>query len=186
MNQPPVNNQNFPRKVPRRAGKARPLPLIPWSFLAFTLVLHVFVGLLLAVFSPPFWVWPLAFGGTLLQTVVLAGPRALSSLKGFWILLSRWVTCLGTAMSVVALAVGVGYGGTSDIDAIRIGATGTGLIMTNLGVLLLTAVCSLLIAYVGDRLLMGGMGRARCSLCIQSFCFLGLFLGGALGLAIAS
>ena len=185
MNQPPFNHQNSSARVPRRVGKARPLPLMPWSFLVLALVLHIFVGVLLSVFSPPFWVWPLAFAGTLLQAIMFAGPKALSSLQGWWILLSRFVTCVGVALSVVALAVAVGYGGSNDIDSIQIMKTGLGLLFVNLGVLLLTAGCSLLIAHIGDRLLMG-MGRARSSLCVLSFCFLGLFFGGALGLAIAS
>lgn len=158
---------------------------IPWSLLALTLTLHAVLGLLLSVFSPPYWVWPIAFGGTFIQTFVLAGPRALSSLKGKWLFLSRFVTCLGVALTVVALAIAVGFGGTSDIDNIRFSRIGLVLFFINLGVLLLTASCSLLIAYIGDRLL-AGMGRIRCSVFILSFCFLGLLIGGAFGLAIAS
>lgn len=172
-------------KIPKRVGKARSGTETPWPLLLLVLALHGVVGLLLAVFSAPFWVWPLAFGGTLLQAVVLAGPRALSSLQGMRIWLSRLVTCLGIAMAVVALAVAVGYAGTNDIDEIQFVQTGLALLFINLGVLGLTAVCSLLIAQVGDRLLKQ-MGRVRSSSYILSFCFLGLFLGGALGLAIAS
>lgn len=149
------------------------------------LLLHGVTGLWLSVFSPPFWVWPLAFAGTLLQAVVLAGPRALSSLNGIRILLSRGVTCLGVACSVVALAIAVGYGGTADIDDVQFVQTGLVLLSINLGVLVLTALCSLLIASIGDRLL-SGMSHTRCSLYLLSFCFLGLFFGGALGLAISN
>ena len=158
---------------------------VPWSLLALGLILHGIVGLLLSVFSPPYWVWILAFAGTLVQTLALAGPRALASLKGAWILVSRLITCLGTALSVVALGIAVGFGGTVDIDQIEFFRFGLALLSTNLGVLLLTAVCSLLIAYTGDRLL-AHMGRGRCSLSVMSVCFLGLFIGGTLGLAIAS
>ena len=157
---------------------------IPWPWLTLALVLHGVVGLLLSVFSPPFWVWPLAFAGTLIQSTVLAGPKALSAFQGFQILLSRAVTCLGTALSVVALAIAVGFGGTADIDSIQFAQTGLALFAINLGVLLLTAVCSFLIAYLGDRLLLE-MGRGRSSSIILSFCLLGMFAGGALGLAIA-
>ncbi len=160
------------------------MKVFPWSLLALTTVLHAVLGLLLAVFSPPYWVWPLAFGGTLIQACALAGPRALSSLKGIWILLSRFVTCIGVALSVVALAIAVGFGGTADIDAIRFSQIGLVLFLINLGVLLLTACCSLLIAYLGDRLL-AGMGRIRCGSLILSFCYLGMFIGGAFGVAIA-
>ncbi|NEZ64105.1 hypothetical protein D0962_15125 [Leptolyngbyaceae cyanobacterium CCMR0082] len=86
---------------------------------------------------------------------------------------------------MVALAVAVGFGGTNNIDDIRFGPMGMTLFFVNLGVLVLTAVCSLLIAHVGDRLL-AGMGRIRCSLALLSVCLLGLFIGGAFGLAIAS
>lgn len=185
MNNQSLNHQSLPGKVPKRVGKARSRGMTPWSLLILALVLHAVVGLFLSVFAPPFWVWPLAFGGTLLQAVMLAGPRALSALKGVWILLSRFVTCGGTALSVVALAVAVGYGGTANIDDINFTQTGLVLLLINLGVLVLTALCSLLIAQIGDRLL-AVMGRTRCSLYILSFCFLGLFVGGALGLAIAS
>lgn len=88
-------------------------------------------------------------------------------------------------MSVVALAIAVGYGGTANIDDIRLVSTGFAVFFINLGVLLLTALCSLLVAHIGDRLLVS-MSRARCGICILGFCFLGLFFGGALGLAIAS
>ena len=158
---------------------------IPWPILSLLLVLHGVVGLLLSIFSPPYWVWPLAFGGTLLQSILLAGPRALSSLTGWRVFLSRGATCLGTALSVVALAIAVGFGGTSDIDAIQFSRMGLSVFFINLGVLLLTALCSLLIAHVGDRMLKE-MGRTRCSLTVVSFCFFGLFIGGVLGLAIAA
>lgn len=171
--------------MPKRVGRARIETGLPWSLLTLVMVLHMGVGLFLSVFSPPFWVWPIAFGGTLLQTLALAGPEALSSFKGIRILLSRWLTCLGVGLSVVALAVAVGFGGTSDIDQIQFAQTGLTLFFVNLGVLVLTAGCSLLIAYIGDRML-ATMGRLRSSLSVMSVCFLGLFIGGAFGLAIAS
>lgn len=180
-----MNNQPLNRPIPKRVGEARPVMGIPWPLLSLVLILHGVVGLLLSVFSPPYWVWPMAFAGALLQSILLAGPRALSALTGWRILLSRWATCVGTALSVVALAIAVGFGGTSDIDMIQFTSMGLGLFFVNFGVLLLTAMCSLLIAYVGDRMLKE-MGRTRCSLTIVSFCFFGLFIGGGLGLAIAS
>ncbi len=185
MNNQSLNNQGFPKNAPKRVGRPRFVVGKPWWWLILVLVLHTVVGIFLSVFSPPSWVWPLAFGGTFIQAVVLAGPRALSSLKGFQILLCRFVTCVGTALSVVALAVAVGFGGTDDIDRIQFSQTGLALLLINLGVLVLTATCSLMIAHAGDRLL-AGMGRGRCSLFVLSFCFLGLFIGGMLGLAIAS
>ncbi|MEM9163849.1 MAG: hypothetical protein AAGC54_12375 [Cyanobacteria bacterium P01_F01_bin.4] len=184
-----INNQslNDPRFLkqppPRRTGKPQRSSGFPWSLMVM-LVAHGVAGLLLSVFKPPFWVWPLGFVGTFIQAILLAGPMALSSLGGWRILLCRWGTCMGVAMSVVALAVAVGYGGTNDIDAIRFGATGLALALINIGVLLLSALCSLLIARTGDQLL-PRMGRLRCSMCVLSFCFLGLFLGGATGLLIA-
>ncbi|MGD1948635.1 MAG: hypothetical protein ACFB14_03200 [Leptolyngbyaceae cyanobacterium] len=185
MSNQPFNHRKFPTRVPRRVGSARPVTEPPWSLLTLMLVLHGVVGLFLSAFSPPFWVWPAAFGGTLIQALALAGPRALSSLEGIQILLSRALTCVGTALSVVALGVAVGFSGTSDIDSIEFVQIGFVLFFINLGVLLLTAGCSLLIAYVGDRLL-PDMGRLRCNASILSVCFLGLFIGGAFGLAIAS
>lgn len=169
----------------KSVGNSRRRTGIPWPLLGVTLVLHTVVGILLSVFSPPYWVWPIAFGGTFIQCFFLAGPIALSSFRGFRIILARAVTCLGTALSVVALGIAVGFGGTNDIDSIRFAETGIELFATNLGVLVLTAVCSLLIAYIGDRLL-SEMGRFSSSLFILSFCFLGMFIGGALGVAIAS
>ena len=182
MNTPPSHNQKR-LKVPRPVGQSQ--SATPWAWLALVMVLHIGVGLLLSIFSPPFWVWPLAFTGTLVQALALAGPKALAVLKGFRILLLRALTCLGVGLSVVALAVAVGFGGTADIDSIQFVQTGLSLFFINLGVLVLTAGCSLLIAYVGDRML-ANMGRIRSSLSILSICFLGLFVGGAFGLAIAS
>ncbi len=183
MNNRPLNHQSI--KGPRPVGHAPRVTGPPWSLLTLVMVLHVGVGIFLSVFSPPFWVWLLAFGGTLLQTLALAGSEALSSFKGVRILLSRWLTCLGVGLSVVALAVAVGFGGTADIDQIQFAQTGLALFFVNLGVLVLTAGCSLLIAHVGDRLLVI-TGRIRSSLSVMSVCFLGLFIGGAFGLAIAS
>lgn len=185
MSKQPLNNQNFPFKDLRRRGRVQRSATPPWLLIALVIALHMVAGIFLSVFSPPFWVWPLAFGGTFIQTLALAGPEALSSLKGFRIILCRSLTCLGTALSVVALAVAVGFGGTNNIDDIRFGQIGMTLFFVNLGVLVLTAVCSLLIAHVGDRLL-AGMGRVRSSLTLLSVCLLGLFIGGAFGLAIAS
>ncbi|MEM8611988.1 MAG: hypothetical protein AAGF93_08210 [Cyanobacteria bacterium P01_H01_bin.105] len=184
MNNRPLNNRNFLPKRPRRVRPAR-LNAMPWLLLLVVVALHLVVGLLLSLFSPPFWVWPLAFLGTLIQAIALAGPRALSSLQGVRILLCRALTCLGVGMSVVALAVAVGFGGSADIDSIQFSQTGLTLFFVNFGVLVLTAGCSVLIAHVGDRLL-AGSGRVRCSLAVMSVCFLGLFVGGAFGLAIAS
>lgn len=184
MNNQPLNNQQRPLRVPRPAVNYRNAAT-PWSLLMLIVVLHIVVGIFLSAFSPPFWVWPLAFGGTVIQATTLAGPRVLSSLKGVRILLCRFLTCLGVGLSVVALAVAVGFGGTNDIDNIQFAQTGLALFFVNLGVLLLTAFCSLIVAHAGDRLLVV-MGRVRCSLTILSVCFLGLFIGGAFGLAITS
>ncbi|ESA33215.1 hypothetical protein N836_22755 [Leptolyngbya sp. Heron Island J] len=182
MNIPPSNHQKR-LKVPRRFGQTQ--SGVPWPWLMLVMALHIGVGLFLSMFSPPFWVWPLAFAGTLIQALALAGPKALSAFKGIRILLLRFLTCLGVGLSVVALAIAVGFGGTADIDNIQFVQTGLTLFFVNLGVLVLTAGCSVLIAYVGDRML-ANMGRIRSSLSVLSVCFLGLFVGGAFGLAIAS
>ncbi|NEP54429.1 MAG: hypothetical protein F6K65_38810 [Moorea sp. SIO3C2] len=184
MNNQPLDSSPTLSPSNRRVGKARPT-ITPWGLMGLNLVFHGVMGLLLSIFSPPFWVWPLAFMGTLLQTVALAGPRALSVLAGVQILGVRFITCIGTALVVVGLAIAVGFGGTADIDSIHIPGTGLAILAINLGVLLLVATCSLLIARIGDLMLVQ-MGRTRVSLAILSVCFFGLFAGGALGLAIAS
>ena len=129
MNNRPLNNQNFAPKSAKRVAHTRP-DATPWVLLILVVALHLTVGLLLSIFSPPAWVWPLAFGGTFIQAVALAGPRALSSLRGVRILLCRSFTCLGVGLSVAGLAVAVGFGGSADIDSIQFSQTGLTLFLS--------------------------------------------------------
>ncbi len=82
---------------------------------------------------------------------------------------------------MVALAIATGYGGTEDIDAISLQQTAINIVGTAFGTLVLTAVCAIVGARTGDRLV-GRFGRVRSALVLASVCFSGLFIGGLVGL----
>jgi hypothetical protein len=168
-------------KVSRRQHRGPRL----WPWLLLSVVMYAIAGLLLSAFSSPYWVWPIALVSTLLQALALAGPQALQGLtrwRAGWAIL---VGCLGSGGLVVALAIAVGYAGTDDIDAMQIGATAVEVFLVNLGVLLLTATCTIIGARTGDQLL-NLFNRTRSILLLASVCFLGLFLGGLVGLTLAA
>ena len=168
-----------------RLMKGRARASIPWQWLIIVAVLHGIAGLLLAVFSAPLFLWPLALIAILLQTACLAGPVALGRRQRYPALLNRLVFYVGATLAAIVLAVGVGYGGTADIDEIRLGSLALGIAAANLGVVLLSACCSLLIAYLGDRLV-PRLGPGRSGLLLLLLCYLGLAVGGITGVAIAT
>lgn len=145
------------------------------------ILVYAIAGLMLVAFLPPAWVWGMALAGTFMQCLALAGPQSL-------LRLSRWkawwavrLSCLGAGLLMVALAIAIGYGGTNDIDSISLQQTAINIVGTAFGTLVLTALCSIVGASAGDRLV-SRMGRGRSCLLLASICFSGLFLGGLIGL----
>jgi hypothetical protein len=183
-NQRPVSGQSLGRSS-RRRSSYRSLPgALPGKSLGLLVFTYAISGLFLSVFMPPFWVWPLALGGTLLQALAMAGPQALLQL-------SRWqargavlLGSLGAGCLVVALAIATNYAGTDNIDEITLGETAFAVFALTLLALLLTFFCALLSAKVGDSLL-GRFDRTRSGLMVAGGGFLGLFVGGIVGIALA-
>ncbi|MEL6139417.1 MAG: hypothetical protein AAFR42_18670 [Cyanobacteria bacterium J06628_6] len=180
--QPPKPNPK-PNAVPTaRPRRRRNESAMPWRMMGLSLLLYAIAGLLLAAFSPPYWVWPLALVGTLLQCLTLAGPQSL-------LLLSRWkawwavrVSCIGSAALLVAVAIATGFGGTNDIDTIELRQTAFNIVGVSLGSIVLVFACTLAGARTGDQLV-ALFGRGRSGLMLTGVCFLGLFIGGLIGIA---
>ena len=175
--QPPPPNAASPRP-PRRL---RTLAM-PWRALVLSMLVYAISGLLLVAFYPPYWVWPMALAGTLMQCLALAGPQALQLLsraKAWW---AVRLSCLGAGLLLVALGIAVGYGGPDDIDAISLQQTATTIAGSALGTFVLTFICAFVSARAGDRLV-SLHGRGRSSLMLAGVCFSGLFLGGLIGMA---
>ncbi len=138
----------------------------------------------MASFPAPAWIWNLAIGGTLLQAVALAGPKALS--RSPWLRSNLWLllSLLGSLALTLAIAIALGYGGTDNIDEIEIGKTAFQVIQMGLLAFFLSALIAVFTAALGDRLL-ASFKRSQTSLIVAALGVLGLGLGGLLGMLLA-
>ncbi|MEO0459052.1 MAG: hypothetical protein AAF152_21065 [Cyanobacteria bacterium P01_A01_bin.114] len=158
---------------------------MPWPAIGGSVLFYGLAGLLLGSVSPPYWVWPLAMGGTLMQALSLTGPQSLSGLTWPQIVRVGLLARLGSVLLVVALAIAANFANTDDFDSIKLGSTALTVIGASLIAILLTVLCTGVAMKTGDRLVTL-FGRARSSLMLAGVCFLGLFLGGLIGLSVAT
>jgi hypothetical protein len=183
--QPPVSGQSSGRPTRRHSRAAYSPNVLPGKLMSLMVGIYAIAGLFLSVFMPPFWVWPLALGGTFLQALALAGPQALLQLTRWQARGAVLLGSLGAGCLVVALAIATNYAGTDNVDEITLGGAAFTVFALTLLALLLTFGCALMAAKVGDSLLRN-FDRTRSGLIVASGCFFGLFVGGVLGLAIGS
>ncbi|MEM9164340.1 MAG: hypothetical protein AAGC54_14890 [Cyanobacteria bacterium P01_F01_bin.4] len=170
---------------PRRRRQYQSSSLMPWPAIATSVLFYALAGLLLGAVSPPFWVWPLAMGGTLMQALSLTGPQSLAELTRPQIRRVGVLARLGSLLLVVALAISANFANTNDFDSIKLGSTAWTVLGASLMAIILTALCTTVAMQTGDRLV-ALFGRSRSGLMLAGVCFLGLFLGGLIGLAIST
>lgn len=164
----------------RRGGRR-----LPWALLVVVVILYAIAGLILSAFAAPFWVWPLALVGTLLQALALAGPRSLTGLRPEQVRGAVWLACWGAGGLVVALAVAGNYAGTDQLGQVSLESLALTIGLVNLGVILLTAIATVVGTRAGDRLV-DVFSRWRSAWVLAGICFLGLFIGGIVGVLLIS
>ncbi|NEP16937.1 MAG: hypothetical protein F6J97_08515 [Leptolyngbya sp. SIO4C1] len=178
----------FPPTQPsprRRRSRYRSPSLIPWSAAGVCLLFYALAGLLLGAVSPPYWVWPLAMAGALLQSVAMCGMQALAALAPPQARRAFLLGALGSLCLVVALAIAANYAGAAPVETTSLQITLLSAVLSTLLALALAGLCTFAAAWTGDWLL-AAFGRSRSGLMVAALCFLGLFLGGLLGFAITA
>ncbi|MFE4105502.1 hypothetical protein [Almyronema epifaneia] len=158
---------------------------VPWGLLILCGLLYGFVGLFLASFPAPPWIWILALLGTLLQAIALAGPISLGRFR--WLAANSLaaLAILGVGLLVVALAIAMNYGGTLDLEQIT--PTNVALSVLKIGIVAIVAVAlsSIMTAFLGDRLLLI-FKRGAAMLVVAGTAVLGLGIGGLIGLVVVA
>lgn len=156
---------------------------IPWAWLGITALLYVSMGMLLAAFPVPYWIWNLALGGVIFQALSLAGPRSLSRFRWFWANTLALIAIIGTALIAVALGIAMGFIGTSNLDEVEMSNTAAEVLKLSLLAFFLPAVGAIIGAETGDRL-WRVLNRLQTTLVLAATCIFALGLGGLIGLAI--
>ncbi|MEM9817090.1 MAG: hypothetical protein AAF827_11910 [Cyanobacteria bacterium P01_D01_bin.6] len=169
----------------RLPPKARVSGGIPWLWLAITILLYLSIGLLLAAFPVPFWVWYIALGGVLGQAIALAGPKALSRFRWWSANVLVLLAILGTAAVAVALGISMGFVGTENLDDVEMQSTTFEVLRISLLPVLVSAIGAIVAAETGDRLL-ATLQRWQTTLVLAVTCMMGLGLGAAISLLVVA
>lgn len=144
------------------------------------IVLYGIAGFILIGFTGVPWLWMIALAGVLLQVVGLAGPQSLQRFKWFRANLLVLVSTGGAAIVAIALAVALNHQGTDQLDDLTMAGAMLEIALLSGLAVLVAAVCSVVTAALGDRLLRrlpSGAVMTRLGLT----CLVGLALGGGLG-----
>lgn len=158
---------------------------IPVRWLCLTAILYAAAGTIMASFPAPYWIWNLALGGAIAQSVALAGPRALKRFRWWSANVLALLAILGTGAVVIALGIALGYAGTDNIDAIVPKDTIFQVIWVSLVAFTIPALSAIIGAATSDRLL-HHFGRLQTTLIMASISILGLVLGGVVGLLLVA
>ncbi|MGF1523632.1 MAG: hypothetical protein ACFBSF_15050 [Leptolyngbyaceae cyanobacterium] len=158
---------------------------VPVGWLCLTGLLYAAIGMTMAAFPAPYWIWNLALGGAIAQAIALAGPQALKRFR--WLSANglAGLAILGTAAIGIALSIALGYSGTDNIDEIVPQETVFSVIRVSLIAIVIAALGAIVGANTGDRLLKS-FNRLQTTLVLASACILGLGMGGLIGLLIAA
>ncbi|MEM6425986.1 MAG: hypothetical protein AAF728_12630 [Cyanobacteria bacterium P01_D01_bin.128] len=170
---------------PRPKPRTRSGPTIPWRAMALCVIVYAFMGLFLASFPAPYWVWNLALGGTVLQTVTLAGPRALGRMRWLPANFLALLSIIGTGLIVVALAIAMNFRAPAALDEIEIQSALLDTSLIALVAIATAAVGACTSAAVGDRML-AVFKRFQVILLLAALCILGLGLGGLTGITLVA
>jgi hypothetical protein len=147
-------------------------------------LIYAAAGTILAVFPAPYWIWNLALGGVIAQSLALAGPQSLQRLRWFSAQLLVALAMLGALALAIAVAIALGFVGTDNLDQIEVQATAFEVIRVSLLAFVIAALGAIFTAATGDRLL-SHFSRLQTMLILAATCILGLGLGGLIGLAVA-
>ncbi|MGD1861806.1 MAG: hypothetical protein ACFB0E_17775 [Leptolyngbyaceae cyanobacterium] len=157
---------------------------LPWAWVVITALLYLSMGLLLAAFPVPYWIWNLALVGIVAQALALAGPRALSRRPWLAANLLALLAIIGTVLLAIALGISLGFVGTAQLDEVAMSGTTFEVIRIGLLAILVPAIGAVIGAETGDRLLYR-LNRWQTTLVLAATCSAGIGLGGAFGLLIA-
>ncbi|NER79323.1 MAG: hypothetical protein F6K42_07005, partial [Leptolyngbya sp. SIO1D8] len=148
---------------------------IPVGWLCLTAILYAAAGTIMASFPAPYWIWNLALGGVIVQSLALAGPKALRRF-GWWAANGlALLAIVGTGALVIALATALGYAGTDNLDEIIPKETAFEVIRMGFVAVILAASGGIIGAETGDRLLRI-LNRLQTTLVLAATCILGLGL----------
>ncbi|NJN21057.1 MAG: hypothetical protein HC812_07560 [Leptolyngbya sp. RL_3_1] len=92
---------------------------IPWGWVVATAFLYAAMGLIMASFPAPYWIWNLALAAIISQALALAGPNALSQLGGWRTNALTLLAIIGTGAMVIALAIALNHVGSDNLDDIE-------------------------------------------------------------------
>lgn len=153
---------------------------VPWPLVFWCGILYAAIGVILAAFPVPAWVWIVALFGTLVQISTLAGPQTLRRFK--WLAANLLVlgSSLGAGLTAVALAIALNYAATDQLDELTLGGVFWEVVRYSLFAVGLAALCGGVTASLGDRLLRH-FQRQQTVLILITTALLGLSLGGAFG-----
>jgi len=144
-------------------------------------VLSAIVGLLVTALPPWPWVWLVALAGFGLQVVGVTDPQVLQQMKGRTANLLTFTSILGAGVLAIALAIAFNQGGTDQFNQLAFAVVLFEVLFFSLLAGLLAALCSLAVAALGHRLRRRVNERQTMAI-MGIVCFIGLALGGTLGL----
>jgi hypothetical protein len=151
--------------------------------MGLTGLLYVMAGTIMAAFPTPYWIWNLALGGAIAQSLALAGPKALSRFRWWNANALSLLAILGAVLVGIALGIALGFVGTDNLDAIEVQATAFETIQMGFLALVIAALSAIVTAATGDRLIYS-FNRLQASLILAATCVLGLGLGALIGLLL--
>ncbi len=167
----------------RRSKTRRDSGGVPWLWLVITTLLYLSIGLLLAAFPVPPWIWYLALGGVLVQAIALAGPKALSRFRWWTANALALLAIIGTALVAIALGISMGFVGTENLDEVAMESTTFEVLRVSLLAIFVPSISAIVGAETGDRLLTV-LPRWKTTLVLAITCMAGLGLGAAISLLV--
>jgi len=149
--------------------------------MGLTGLLYAAAGTVMSAFPAPYWIWNLALGGAIAQSLALAGPKALRRARWWKANLLVLLAIIGAGLLGIAVAIALGFAGTDNLDDIEVQATAFAVILLGFLALLITASAAVMTAETGDRLIYS-FSRLQTTLVLAATCIMGLGLGALIGL----
>lgn len=135
----------------------------------------------MSAFPAPYWIWNLALGGAIAQSLALAGPKALRRSRWWKANLLVLLAIVGAGLLGIAVAIALGFSGTDNLEDIEVQVTAFEVILVGLLALFITASAAVMTAETGDRLIYS-FNRLQTTLVLAANCIMGLGLGALIGL----
>lgn len=183
MNTPSRRRKTRPEPQGKRPATPAKRPSTPWVWMLWTILLYAAVGLILAAFPVPYWIWSIALVAIGCQAIALVGSLALSQFRWFSATCLSLLGILGAGALAAALAIALNYTGSNQVDDLEPLQLVLEVGQFSLLALVLAASCAIVTAETGDRL-KAIYHRFRTSLILAAVCVLGLGTGGILGLLL--